>query len=203
MHYHPSPDGPETDRSQIQIKWTTETPTWEAANVLVGNLDNLEDNGSGLQPDPDDRDGNVEFRIPAQSTNHTETMIYSNEIPIDLPIYSVATHMHYVGTDMKIELQQSDGDHCLLQTPNWDFNWQRAYDFDVAIEDLPTITAGDSLNMRCTYNNTMDNPFVAAALSEKGITQTQDVYLGENTTDEMCLGIYGVLVPPGLIQALF
>jgi hypothetical protein len=57
--------------------------------------------------------------------------------------------------------------------------------------------------MRCTYNNTMDNPFVAAALSEKGITQTQDVYLGENTTDEMCLGIYGVLVPPGLIQALF
>ena len=48
--------------------------------------------------------------------------------------------------------------------------------------------------MRCTYNNSMSNPFVAAALAEQGLDGPVDVYLGEETLDEMCLGVMGVAI---------
>jgi hypothetical protein len=77
---------------------------------------------------------------------------------------------------------------CLLETPRWDFNWQRQYAYDAEIAALPTLHAGDQLTMKCTYDNSMDNPFVKRALLEQKLTAPQDVTLGETTLDEMCLG---------------
>ncbi len=202
MHYHPSPDGPEVDQSAIQLRWTDQTPTWEAAHALVGNFDEQSDNGYGLLPGLDDN-GAPSFFIPAGSTAHTEEMIYFQEFDFDFPIYTVGTHMHYVGTDMKIDLIEDGEEKCLIQTPGWDFNWQRTYDFDADIADLPTISMNEGLRLRCTYDNSESNPFVMDALAERGLSSPQDVYLGEETLDEMCLGIFGVLVPPGLLTQIF
>lgn len=202
MHYHPSPDGPEVDQSRLQLSWTDQTPTWEAAHALVGNFDEQEDNGYGLLPGPND-DGPPIFRIPANAVDHTEEMIYFQEIDFDIPIYTVGTHMHYVGTDMKIDFIEGGEEKCLIQTPKWDFNWQRTYDIDAEIADLPTISIDEELRMRCTYNNSMANPFVADALAEQGISEPHDVFLGEETLDEMCLGIFGILLPPGLLTSVF
>jgi hypothetical protein len=109
-------------------------------------------------------------------------------------LWGVATHMHYVGTDMKIDLTHGDdgNDDCLLQTPAWDFNWQRVYYYDTPLESAPVIKPGDVLNFRCTYDNTMDNGFVREALAQRGYESPVSVPLGETTLDEMCLGAFGI-----------
>lgn len=76
---------------------------------------------------------------------------------------------------------------CLLQTPRWDFHWQRFYVVDVPLEALPTVGAGDRLRFRCTYDNSLDNHHVADALASQGLDAPVDVRLGEETLDEMCL----------------
>lgn len=207
MHYHPTGDGAELDQSAVQLSWTSAEPEWEYLVALLGNYGSYNPyNGEGLQPGPNDEDPeHPRFLIPAGVSDHVETMVYRQTVPLDLPIWSVATHMHYVGTDMKIDLVRKDpaegepAEECLLQTPGWDFNWQRGYAYDVDIADLPRIGQGDRLNMRCTYDNSLDNPFVAEALAEQGLSEPHDVRLGEETLDEMCLGAFGVLVPPGVL----
>ena len=78
-------------------------------------------------------------------------------------------------------------DQCLLAIPHWDFDWQRVYRYDAPIEQLPTVAPGDVMTIRCTYDNTVDNPKLADSLQEQGLTQPQTVQLGETTLDEMCL----------------
>jgi hypothetical protein len=104
--------------------------------------------------------------------------------------------MHYVGTDMRIGVTRAaagaePAEECLLDTPKWDFDWQRGYRYDVPIEQAPSVATGDVLNLRCTYDNSMQNPHVQNALVEQGLTAPRDVLLGEETLDEMCLGIFG------------
>jgi len=201
MHYHPSPvGGTEVDTSTVSLETTNVQPEYDAVLALLGNFGRQEDDGSGLQPGMED-EGGVEFRIPANSEDHVETLVYRQDLPLEVPIFSVGAHMHYVGTSMKIEKRTADasGDECLLHTPKWDFEWQRSYAYDAAIEDLPTLGPGDELVMRCNYNNSMSNPAVADAVMQQGLTQPVDVYLGDETLDEMCLGVFGVLLPPGLL----
>ena len=105
--------------------------------------------------------------------------------------------MHYVGRDMAIHLRRTsprEGEpeqECLIQTPAWDFNWQRGYRYDAELEELPVARQGDTYLMRCRYDNSLDNPFVREALREQGLSDPRDVHLGEGTLDEMCLGAFG------------
>ncbi|HYP90264.1 MAG TPA: hypothetical protein VEQ59_18965, partial [Polyangiaceae bacterium] len=64
--------------------------------------------------------------------------------------------------------------------------------YDTPIDQAPALRSGDVLNLRCTYDNSMQNPFVARALAEQGLSAPRDVVLGEQTLDEMCLGIFGI-----------
>jgi hypothetical protein len=108
-------------------------------------------------------------------------------------MWGVGTHMHYVGRDMKIDIEHADGQkECLVQTPEWDFSWQRFYAYDAPLSAVPTLRPGDVVNMRCTYDNSMGNPFVRTALQQVGMDVPMDVHLGETTLDEMCLGVFGV-----------
>lgn len=201
LHYHPTGKGAEVDDSTaIDLKWTTTEPDYVGGMYLIGNIDEVGPDwaggeGYGLLTGPD-------FVIPAGATEHQEI----NKFWIDdggdflaraVPIYvwMVGTHMHYVGTDMKITVEDDQGnEQCLVQTPHWDFNWQRAYFYDGAVKALPVIHAGDSFTMRCTYNNSLENPFVRQALDDQGKSEPHDVALGEQTLDEMCLGVFGLAV---------
>lgn len=205
MHYHPTGNGPEMDQSSLDVEWTTEQPAWDAALALIGNNNKLRADGTGLQVGPNDANGVAEFKIPANASNHTETMIYRQNIPLAIPIFGVGTHMHYVGTDMQIDHRSNaiDLNECLVETPNWNFNWQRMYAFDTPIEEYPLMRPGDELTMRCTYNNSLSNKFVGQALEEQGLKQPMDVHLGEQTLNEMCLGVFGILGPPGALEQIF
>jgi len=206
MHYHAAAQA-EIDQSSVQLSLTNTQPEYEAALALLGNFSKLDAaKNTGLMPGPNDGANGPEFLIPAGVRGHTETMVYKHlDVPIAVPVFSVGAHMHYVGTDMRIERTFADGSadrECLLQTPKWDFNWQRTYRYDVPIEELPTIGAGDEIVMRCTYDNSMNNEFVVDALKEQGLEVPVPVQLGEQTLDEMCLGVFGVLAPAGLIDLL-
>lgn len=90
-------------------------------------------------------------------------------------------------TDLYGSIPDQPADECLLQTPDWNFEWQRFYEYDVAIEEMPFAMPGDVFEFRCVYDNSMDNPFVREALREQGLDAPHDVLLGDETLDEMCL----------------
>ncbi len=204
VHYHPTGAGVETDEgTSVDLRWYEGLPEWVGVLRLIGNFSGtLFGGGYGLQPGPNDEDG-VEFRIPAGVSDHTETMIFPlpASIPDNTHIWQMATHMHYVGTDMLIGLVRDDpqesepADECLIHTPRWDFNWQRGYLYDGPMETLPTAKAGDLIYLQCGYDNSMANPHVAEALADQGIDAPVDVFLGEETLDEMCLGVFGLAFP--------
>ena len=49
--------------------------------------------------------------------------------------------------------------------------------------------------LRCVYDNTMSNRFVAQAVRDRGMDEPVEVKLGEDTLDEMCVGAIGVIDP--------
>jgi hypothetical protein len=204
IHYHPAGATGAPDATKFEMRFTKQKPEYTAVVALIGNFGGPEGNGDGLLPGPDDQ-GGPQFMIPAGAKNHTETMQFTLPAKVgggplpELLLYGVSTHMHYVGTDMKIDVKRASTsgddpvDECFLQTPKWDFNWQRGYVYDTDIASLPRLHAGDKLGFRCTYDNSMDNPFVAKALFEQKLSAPKDVYLGETTLDEMCLGAMNLI----------
>lgn len=90
-------------------------------------------------------------------------------------------------TDLYPDLADQPAQECLLQTPGWNFEWQRFYEYDARIEDLPFVMSGDTFKLTCKYDNSMANPFVREALAEQGLDAPREVVLGDETLDEMCL----------------
>jgi hypothetical protein len=191
-HYHPTGAGDEIDQSSLALRWVDEKPPYEGFVDLLGNFATA----PGLEPGPNDPGGTALFMIPADVSDHTETM--SITIPAQVPpidLFTVGTHMHYVGVDMKVWIERDGEEICLIQTPRWDFNWQRTYTIDAAIGQFPKVQGGDVVKLRCTYDNTLDNPFLAEALAAEGLDAPTNVFLGESSTEEMCLLIFGLAAP--------
>lgn len=199
-HYHPVGEPQIDDSTKLALMLATERPEYNARVALLGNFEGLRETQYG--------DGNLElqsgesiaeFMIPADAADHIEENTWTWKLPegTELRVWSMGTHMHYVGVDMKITLEHADNSdtQCLIHTPQWDFNWQRGYAYDAAYEDLPVMRNGDTVRMRCTYDNTMDNPNVLIALDDQELDAPVEVRLGEDTLDEMCLGAFGIISP--------
>jgi len=198
VHYHPT-GAPQVDSAtSLQLRgYGAGIPTYVSGLTLIGNARAQQASGMGLQPGPKDG-AQPEFRIAAGAQDHTESMLFTlaPSTP-EYRLWTVGTHMHYVGTDMRVGITRATpgtepADECLLDTPKWDFNWQRGYQYDVPIEQAPIVKAGDVINLRCTYDNSSRNSFVQDALFEQGLTEPREVTLGEETLDEMCLGVFGL-----------
>lgn len=210
VHYHPHSTVSSTvdSSTSVDIRFSSGAPKYPGRLQLIGNLtpdlkEKAGGDGYGLMPDPDDTDPNTpEFVVPPNKPAHTETerilIQPQSGGAAHYKLWGIATHMHYVGTDMKIDLLRPDGTRdCLLQTPAWDFNWQRVYYYDAPLDSVPVANLGDTLELRCTYDNTMDNPFVVEALEQQNLSAPVPVNLGETTLNEMCLGAFGVAMVGG------
>lgn len=110
MHYHPL--GEEIpDQTTVELELHKGRPAWTAISMLIGNFPGpIGGAGDGLQPGPGD-DGKVKFQIPAGATDHVESMVWTvpkfNGVAIGgLRVYGIASHMHYVGKDMRIWLER-------------------------------------------------------------------------------------------------
>lgn len=198
MHYHPAGSTHPPERSEVQLKVTDTKPERQMLFIAIGNAPN---EASGLKPGPNDN-GTVQFKIPANVADHTETMAF----PINFggeqrfPLVSVFPHMHFVGVDLEATIKRNPAvtaepaDECLIKVPRWNFEWQRTYLYDADLSQLPTVGMGDELTLKCLYDNTLENRFVERALDERGLDMPIEVRLGEQTLDEMCIAAFGVLI---------
>ena len=75
-----------------------------------------------------------------------------------------------------VEHLDSDEEVCLIDVPEWDFDYQNFYQF----EEPVTIQNGSTITMECIYDNSAQNPNQPA-------DPPVDVDWGDGTNDEMCL----------------
>ncbi len=96
---------------------------------------------------------NPAIKIPANSKNHEEVAYF--EFYQDATLYTVFPHSHYRGKSSTFEVLYPDGRlEMILSVPNYNFNWQRGYDF---IEPM-MLPAGTKLIHRTVYDNSAENP---------------------------------------------
>jgi hypothetical protein len=203
IHYHPAGVVNDPDITSVDLRTST---TWPQKMYFVGAFGNAQD-APTLLADPDDRTSTPEFRIPANEVDHAEHMTFTvGDLGglTNVQLYSVNPHMHLVGTHINSTIirpaaRGNDPQTECLANGEWNFDWQRTYLYDAPIASLPTIAAGDVIDINCHWNNNIANPFVQRALKDANLGAPVDITLGEgNSTDEMCLEIFGISVdaPP-------
>jgi hypothetical protein len=200
LHYHPAGGTAQPDATSLDLRTST---AWPKKMYFVGAFGN-EAIAPNLLADPDDRfAGTPEFRIPANMPAHGEHMRITVPTLGDLSqvqIYSVNPHMHMIGTHISATIERpaargTDPQSECLANGKWNFDWQRTYIYDTSLELLPTVQPGDVVDLKCTWDNTISNPFVQRALADAGLVAPVDVNLGETSLDEMCLEILGLAIP--------
>jgi hypothetical protein len=195
IHYHPHGVVYGVDRTALDLQFSSTPPEQLYVAVSFGN----ETMAPNLLPGPGDtQDGIPEFVVPKNVADHPEHM----RIPVPafghgLRLVSVLPHMHLLGTRIAVTLERprprghDPATECLSNAA-WNFDWQRTYAFDAPFDHLPSIEEGDIFDIKCTWDNTIDNPFMQRMLAETNQVQPFDVSFGEQTTNEMCLTIVGL-----------
>jgi hypothetical protein len=114
-----------------------------------------------------------------------------------LRILSVTPHMHLLGTHERAIVEHPGGDtECLIDS-GWNFDWQRTYPYESALEDLPLFEHDSVVTVSCHWNNNFGNPNLLRLLHDANRVAPYNVGLGFTTTDEMCLADFGMISPSG------
>ncbi|MFM1897725.1 MAG: hypothetical protein RLZZ385_2799 [Pseudomonadota bacterium] len=155
MHYTTS--GKETvDASEIAIYLHDEKP---AKTVFGGSASDLN------------------IKIPPYAGYHPMTA--SKVFPKDSYLTMLGPHMHYRGLEADFKLVYPDGsEEMLLNVPNYQFNWQKTYDF----AEPKFMPAGTRLVFNAAFDNSDMNPFNPDPSAE--------ISFGEQTWQEMFFGFY-------------
>lgn len=91
--------------------------------------------------------------IPPNTARHAEVAYYTFEQ--EAMLHDLVPHAHYRGVASKFELEHADGRReTLLSVPNYDFNWQRTYEF----VEPRRIPAGSRIVHTTWYDNSAANP---------------------------------------------
>jgi hypothetical protein len=97
-------------------------------------------------------------------------------------IHHAMMHMHQLGKSTHLSvIRASNQPECLLEIPRWDFDWQLNYPLAQHVDVDP----GDAIQIRCEFDNSAARQPVYSGVRR----QPRDVRWGENTFDEMCLGL--------------
>lgn len=173
MHYNSLNKKPGPDQTSIDFKLEkqVERPSYLLPLSAVGRR--KDENGK-----------TVSWKIPAgQEFTHRE--LIDNPLTFPVTIHSVMFHMHMLGKVGRMYLKRKDDTKeesmCLLNIPKWDFNWQLAYPLKKPI----TVNPGDRVGIECKWDNSAANQPVVDGKRLK----PRDVYWGDGSTDEMCLGV--------------
>jgi len=108
----------------------------------------------------------------------------SKTIPNDCTLWFMAPHMHSLGKEFRIWHQDKDSEKrtLLLELKNWDFNWQQRY----RLKEHYPLRKGDSLHAEAILDNSAKNP-------NNLFTPPRDIFLGEQSEDEMAFAPFGVI----------
>lgn len=120
----------------------------------------------------------LSLQIPPGDANY----VVSARTPIreDITIHSVLAHMHYLGKAMDMWAVLPDGERIdLLKVPRFDFFWQTEY----ALAEPQHLPEGSVVHMQATFDNSPESPYQHS-------DPPQLVTFGEQTTDEMAVGVF-------------
>lgn len=167
VHYSAQAGEPQEDTTELRLRLTSEPPQQLLTSrpLAVQDLD-----------------------IPAGEANAEMTKRFTNYSDESIVVRQLAGHMHLLGREIRAELVPQTGEHaCLLDIPEWDFNWQQAY----PLAELAEIRPGDSVELTCTYDNSPENQPLVDGVPQEPV----DVQWGDGTLDEMCLMYMNVVSP--------
>jgi hypothetical protein len=124
----------------------------------------------------------VSFDWSADPTSLNGGNMFGGGAGKPIKIYTAGIHMHNLGTTGFMHLKRKDGTRqCIVEINDWDFHWQGG----VRLQNPILVNPGDVIEMECRYDNSQANQ-----PTYQGKQQApRNVNWGENTTDEMCLGI--------------
>jgi tetratricopeptide (TPR) repeat protein len=111
--------------------------------------------------------------IPAGERQFTISDSYT--LPVDLDVYTVQPHAHYLAREMRGFAQLPDRTtRWLVYIKRWDFDWQDVYRYAAPI----AMPAGTTLVMEYTYDNSTEN-------RRNPNVPPKRVTYGQQTSDEM------------------
>ena len=118
-------------------------------------------------------------KIPAGKSKHeARGAVY---LHTDAVLHNVLPHMHLLGKNVTVTLTPPGGKPTVLvDIPAWDFRWQETYWFKEPIRAVK----GTKVEVRATFDNSAANPSNPAR-------PPKDVFVGEQTTDEMLYAFLG------------
>lgn len=167
VHYSALTGEPQEDSTELKLRLTTQPPEQLLTTrpLVVHDLE-----------------------IPAGEANVEMTQRFTNYGDETIVVRQFAGHMHLLGQQIRASLVPEDGAQaCLLDIPQWDFNWQQAYVMNEFVEIEP----GDAVDLTCVYDNSAANQPVIDGVVQEPV----DVAWGDGTTDEMCLLYMSVVSP--------
>lgn len=127
--------------------------------------------------------------IPPGDSNYT--IEQENVLPLKADVIGIIPHAHLLCKEIKVDATLPDGKPLpLIWIKDWDFNWQDQYLY----KDVQHIPAGTKVKMSFRYDNSDQNPAQPSDPPRR-------VRWGEQTTDEMAIIFYQVLIDPGMEEA--
>jgi hypothetical protein len=171
VHYNSLAGDGQPDQTTVEYRIDREVET-EAHMLLWANPDWL----FGEMPIPAGAQSTVHsFAYDPTAVMRALTTAVGPNTPF--LIHNVAHHMHTRGVRALQKVVRADGsEDCLVDMPNYDFDWQSGYRFAEPIVFNP----GDKLHVECEWDNTGTDV---------------DVNWGEGTDDEMCLAVLYIAEP--------
>jgi mono/diheme cytochrome c family protein len=157
IHYHPHNGKTAPDQTQLGLYFSK-----KPVQKILGYLPVM----------------NNTFTIPAGVKKEvTGGVPFLSRLPFPVHIIGVFPHMHLIGKQMNVSVEiPNAGTQCLINVPDWDFNWQGMYMFKTPI----ALPAGSKPIVTAMYDNTTEN-FRNPNVPPKAVSW------GEATTDEMCI----------------
>ena len=200
LHYHPS-GKTETDSTQIGL-YLSDKPLTKQMRTgfifpdisvvqklkLAAKFKAAE--ASGKRPSFDDMLEDV-LVIPPDDANYvirgsTKAGIMGRPLGRDILLTSVMPHMHWLGKDFEMQAVLPDEKQTkvpLIRINHWDFNWQGSY----ALAEPIRLPKGTYFEMVAHFDNSANNPANPA-------NPPKQVHWGEQTNDEMCIGLFDYVV---------
>ncbi len=121
--------------------------------------------------------------IPANKEDHK--IDGTTYLHTDATMHSVMPHMHLIGKSVKVTMTPPGGKPAtLVEIKHWDYNWQETYWFKKPLE----LKAGTRLDIEAIFDNSTKNP-------NNPKNPPALVTFGEQTTNEMLFGFFGLTTP--------
>lgn len=131
----------------------------------------------------------TKLNIPPEEGDYRTSAMLPEELP-DGYLLGLAPHMHLRGKSFRYTLIGTDGSKdILLDVPHYDFNWQTGY----RLAEPRKLVAGSRILGEASFDNSagnLNNPDPSVW-----------VKWGDQTTDEMMIGYFDILVPRGSAAA--